>query len=64
MIDTDNLLKGQHYSELPTSFIPFICKHNPLGKNIPICTFEQIAQITNLPLQTVKDLANNLTQQN
>ncbi|MBQ3025427.1 MAG: hypothetical protein IJD23_08980 [Spirochaetaceae bacterium] len=27
-------------------------------------TLEQIAQITNLPLQTVKDLANNLTQQN
>ena len=60
----DNLLKGQHYSELPTSFIIFICKHNPLGKNIPICAFEQIAQITNLPLQTVKNLANNLTQQN
>lgn len=40
MIDTDNLLKGQHYSELPTSFIIFICKHNSLGKNIPICTFE------------------------
>ena len=31
---------------------------------VSLGTFEQIAQITNLPLQTVKDLANNLTQQN
>ena len=25
MVDVDNLLKGQHYSQLPESFILFIC---------------------------------------
>ncbi len=40
MIDTDNLLKGQDYSELPTSFIIFICKYDPIGANFPIYTFE------------------------
>ena len=40
MLDTDNLLKGQHYSELPTSFVIFICSYDPIGKNLPIYTFE------------------------
>ena len=40
MIDTDNLLKGQDYSELPTNFVIFICKYDPIGKNLPIYTFE------------------------
>ena len=40
MLDTDNLLKGQHYSELPKSFVIFICRYDPIGKNLPIYTFE------------------------
>ena len=40
MIDTDNLLKGQDYSELPTSFIIFICKYDPFNLNLPIYTFK------------------------
>ena len=40
MIDTDNLLKGQDYSELPTSFIIFICKYDPFNFNLPTYTFK------------------------
>ena len=40
MIDTDNLLKGQDYSELPTSFIIFICKYDPFNLNLPTYTFK------------------------
>ena len=39
MIDTDNLLKGQDYSELPTSFIIFICNFDPFNLSLPIYTF-------------------------
>ncbi|MEE0878856.1 MAG: Rpn family recombination-promoting nuclease/putative transposase [Treponemataceae bacterium] len=39
MIDTDNLLKGQDYSELPTSFVIFICKYDPFNLKLPIYTF-------------------------
>ena len=39
MIDTDNLLKGQDYSELPTSFVIFICKYDPFNLGLPIYTF-------------------------
>ena len=35
-----NTSKGQHYSELPTSFVIFICSYDPIGKNLPIYTFE------------------------
>jgi predicted transposase/invertase (TIGR01784 family) len=40
MIDTDNLLKGQDYSELPTSFVIFICKYDPFNLGLPIYTFQ------------------------
>ena len=40
MIDTDNLLKGQDYSELPNSFIIFICKYDPFNLKLPIYTFK------------------------
>ena len=40
MLDTDNLLKGQHYSDLPKSFVIFICRYDPIGNNLPIYTFE------------------------
>ena len=39
MLDTDNLLKGQDYSELPSSFIIFICKYDPFNLGLPIYTF-------------------------
>ena len=40
MLDCDNLLKGQDYSELPTSFVIFICKYDPFNLNLPIYTFQ------------------------
>ena len=40
MLDTDNLLKGQDYSELPTSFVIFICKFDPFNLKLPIYTFQ------------------------
>lgn len=40
MLDTNNLLKGEHYSNLPESFIIFICNYDPFGKNLPIYSFE------------------------
>ena len=39
MVDTDNLLKGQHYSELPQSYVIFICNYDPFNSDLPICTF-------------------------
>jgi len=39
MLDIDNLIKGQHYSELPTSFIIFICTFDPFKQELPIYTF-------------------------
>ena len=40
MLDTDNLLKGEHYSNLPESFIIFVCHYDPIGANLPTYTFE------------------------
>ena len=40
MIDTDNLLKGEHYSKLPESFIIFICTYDPFNLKLPIYTFK------------------------
>ena len=40
MIDTDNLLKGEHYSKLPESFIIFICTYDPIGDNLPSYTYK------------------------
>ncbi len=39
MVDSDNLLKGEHYSKLPESFIIFICTYDPFGKNMSSYTF-------------------------
>ena len=39
MLDIDNLIKGQHYSELPASFIIFICTFDPFKQDMPIYTF-------------------------
>ena len=50
MIDTDNLLKGEHYSNLPESFIIFICTYDPFGKNLSSYSFENRC-IENLNIQ-------------
>ena len=50
MIDTDNLLKGEHYSKLPESFIIFICTYDPFGKNLSSYSFENRC-IENLNIQ-------------
>ena len=39
MIDTNNLLKGEHYSELPQSFVIFICNYDPFNLNLPCYSF-------------------------
>ena len=39
MLDADNLIKGGHYSELPRSFIIFICTIDPFGAGRPVYTF-------------------------
>ena len=55
MLDTDNLLKGQHYTELPDSYIVFICKNDPFEKELPIYTFQTVC--TENPNLTIKDNA-------
>ena len=40
MLDTDNLLKGEHYSNLPECFIIFICNYDPIGDNLPSYTYK------------------------
>ncbi len=50
MIDTDLLLKGHDYSELPASYVLFICKKDPFmnikGENygLPCYTFETVCK--------------------
>ena len=39
MVDADNLIKGEHFSELPQSFIIFICTQDPFNNDLPIYTF-------------------------
>ena len=48
----DSLIKGEHYSELPTSYIIFICNFAPFNKDIPIYTFfTKCEEIENLTLE-------------
>ena len=39
MIDIDNLMRGEQYTELKESFIIFICNHDPFGAELPQYTF-------------------------
>lgn len=39
MLDIDNLVKGQYYSDLPSIFILFICTYDPFGRSLPVYTF-------------------------
>jgi len=52
MIDADNLIKGEHYSDLPQSFIIFICTQDPFKQDLPIYTFQnRCNENTNIVLE-------------
>jgi len=36
MLDLDNLLKGNDYTELPQTYIIFLCMKDPFGLNLPV----------------------------
>ena len=62
MVDMDNLLKGQDYSELKESFIIFICNFDPFHQDLPCYTFKNICiQDKNLELcdETTKIIFNS-----
>ena len=62
MVDMDNLLKGQDYSELKESFIIFICQFDLFGLNLPQYTFKNIClENKELPLgdETTKIFFNS-----
>ena len=44
MIDVDNLLKGDDYSNLKESFIIFICSFDPFNHELPCYTFKSICK--------------------
>ena len=51
MIDVDNLLKGEDYSNLKESFIIFICTFDPFNYELPCYTFKNICkENTNIEL--------------
>ena len=50
LMDIDNLEKGQHYDELRSGFVIFICRWDPYGEGRHIYTFEnRCIQDTDLP---------------
>ena len=57
MIDVDNLLKGEEYSNLKESFIIFICQFDPFNENLPCYTlkiFAKKTQILNFKIKPAK----------
>ena len=67
MIDVDNLLKGEEYSNLKESFIIFICQFDPFNENLPCYTFKNICkENTNIELQdkTSKIIFNSTAYEN
>ncbi|EPF32085.1 hypothetical protein HMPREF9194_00073 [Treponema maltophilum ATCC 51939] len=40
LMDVDNLLRGQSYTELKDSYVIFICTQDPFGKGLAVYTFE------------------------
>ena len=67
MIDVDNLLKGEEYSNLKESFIIFICQFDPFNENLPCYTFKNICkENTNIELQdkTSKIIFNSTAYDN
>ena len=62
MLDIDNLLKGEEYSELKESFIIFICNFDPFHQDLPCYTFKNLCiQDKNLQLcdETTKIVFNS-----
>ena len=67
MIDVDNLLKGEAYSNLKESFIIFICQFDPFNENLPCYTFKNICkENTTIELQdkTSKIIFNSTAYEN
>ena len=51
MVDIDNLLKGEEYTNLKESFIIFICQFDPFDAKLPCYTFKSICkENTNIEL--------------
>ena len=44
MMDSDNLLKGQSYSELKESYVLFICLYDPFKQGLPVYTFKNTCE--------------------
>lgn len=44
MLDASDLLKGVDYTKLSETFIIFLCKDDPFGKNLPVYTFKNTCQ--------------------
>ena len=44
MMDSDNLLKGQSYSELKESYVLFICLSDPFKQELPVYTFKNTCE--------------------
>ena len=55
MLGTDNLLKVQHYTELPDSFVVFICKNDTFEKQLPVSIFQKLR--SEITILTLKDNA-------
>ncbi len=52
LLDMDNLLKGQHYSELKESFVIFLCLYDPFEKGLPVYSFDRVCkENTDIDLQ-------------
>ena len=53
MIDIEHLAAGKEYSELPDSYIVFICMFDPYGKDLPKYEFRELClQDTSIELET------------
>ncbi|WP_051537814.1 Rpn family recombination-promoting nuclease/putative transposase [Treponema sp. C6A8] len=47
MVDANALMKGEKYKNLKDSYIVFICKHDPVGKNLPVYSYLETCQEDN-----------------
>ena len=54
LMDVDNLLRGQSYTELKDSYVLFICTQDPFGKGFPVYTFENTCREDNTLFLTDK----------
>ena len=52
LLDMDNLLKGQHYSELKECYVIFLCLYDPFEKDLPVYSFNRVCkESTDIDLQ-------------